>query len=166
VPELQSLRPGHGPAILAFELANRAHFAASISDRGDEYFEHFTERHDALLAEQAAGTGAYYVLVAEDEVEVVRVSRLPQHLAGLGVQLRPGRAEHGQGRLAEDGPRRAGHTVVQTRGVDGPLVGRGGDHARTVRAARGRRPAQVSFAAGRERVGKSLTVRRVVLVPD
>jgi ribosomal-protein-alanine N-acetyltransferase len=66
VPELQSLRPGHGPAILAFELANRAYFAASISDRGEEYFEHFTERHDALLAEQAAGTGAYYVLVAED----------------------------------------------------------------------------------------------------
>ena len=163
MPELQSLRPGHGPAILAFELANRAHFAASISDRGDEYFEHFTERHDALLAEQAAGTGAYYVLVAED---VSVLGRLPQHLAGLGVQLRPGRAEHGQGRLAEDGPRRAGHPVVQTRGVDGPLVGRRGDHARTVRAARGRRPAQVSFAAGRERVGKSLTVRRVVLVPD
>ena len=162
MPELQSLRPGHGPAILAFELANRAHFAASISDRGDEYFEHFTERHDALLAE-AAGTGAYYVLVAEDGSVL---SRLPQHLAGLGVQLRPGRAEHGQGRLAEDGPRRAGHPVVQTRGVDGPLVGRRGDHARTVRAARGRRPAQVSFAAGRERVGKSLTVRRVVLVPD
>jgi hypothetical protein len=27
-------------------------------------FEHFTARHDALLAEQAAGTGAYDVLVA------------------------------------------------------------------------------------------------------
>jgi ribosomal-protein-alanine N-acetyltransferase len=66
VPELQSLRPDHGPAVLAFERANRSYFAASISDRGAEYFEHFAERHAALLADQAAGTGAYYVLVAED----------------------------------------------------------------------------------------------------
>jgi ribosomal-protein-alanine N-acetyltransferase len=66
VPELQRLCAGHAPAVLAFERANRAYFAASISDRGDEYFEHFTERHDALLAEQEAGTCAFYVLVDED----------------------------------------------------------------------------------------------------
>ena len=35
VPELQLLRPGHTQAVLAFELANRSYFAASISDRGD-----------------------------------------------------------------------------------------------------------------------------------
>src|SRR5207342_3004231 len=65
-PELQPLRADHGPAVLAFETANRAYFTASISDRGDEYFEQFAERHRALLADQEAGNGAYYVLVDED----------------------------------------------------------------------------------------------------
>ena len=38
MPELQRLEAGHAPAVLAFERANRAWFAASISDRGDEFF--------------------------------------------------------------------------------------------------------------------------------
>ena len=66
MPELQRLHPGHAPAVLAFELANRSYFASFISDRGDEFFDQFTEQHSALLAEQEAGAGAYYVLVAED----------------------------------------------------------------------------------------------------
>ena len=64
--ELQQLRTEHEPALLAFERANRQYFAAFISDRGDEFFDHFTERHRALLAEQDAGTGAYYLLVSEE----------------------------------------------------------------------------------------------------
>ena len=39
-------------AVLAFELANRAYFAASVSDRGDEFFDQFTDPCSALLAEQ------------------------------------------------------------------------------------------------------------------
>jgi [ribosomal protein S5]-alanine N-acetyltransferase len=66
VPELQRLQADHAAAVLAFELANRTYFAASISDRGDEFFDQFDKRHSALLAEQEAGIGAYYVLVAED----------------------------------------------------------------------------------------------------
>jgi ribosomal-protein-alanine N-acetyltransferase len=66
VPELQPLHVDHAEAVLAFELTNRSYFAASISDRGDEYFHRFAERHAALLAEQASGIGAYYVLVAGD----------------------------------------------------------------------------------------------------
>jgi ribosomal-protein-alanine N-acetyltransferase len=66
VPELQRLHADHAPAVLAFELANRAYFAAFISDRGDEFFDQFAERFRARLAEQDAGMGAYYVLVAED----------------------------------------------------------------------------------------------------
>jgi ribosomal-protein-alanine N-acetyltransferase len=98
VPELQRLHPGHAPAVLAFELANRSFFAASISDRGDEYFSQFTEPHSALLAEQEAGTGAYYVLVAEDGSVLGRFNlygfedgtaelgyRVAQHVAGRGV---------------------------------------------------------------------------------
>jgi [ribosomal protein S5]-alanine N-acetyltransferase len=48
VPELEQLRAGHAPAVLAFELVNRAYFAASVSDRGDEFFGQFPERHSAM----------------------------------------------------------------------------------------------------------------------
>jgi ribosomal-protein-alanine N-acetyltransferase len=98
VPELQRLRADHAAAVMAFELANRSYFAASVSDRGDEFFDEFTERHSALLAEQAAGIGAYYVLVAEDGSVLGRFNlwftgdgtaklgyRVAQHVAGRGV---------------------------------------------------------------------------------
>jgi ribosomal-protein-alanine N-acetyltransferase len=89
VPELQRLRAGHAPAVLAFELANRAYFAASVSDRGDEFYDQFTERHDALLAEQEAGTGAFYVLVAEDGSVLGRFNlyRLQDGTAELGYRV-------------------------------------------------------------------------------
>ena len=98
MPELQRLHAGHAPAVLAFELANRAYFAAFISDRGDEYFDQFTERYSALLADQDAGGGAYYVLVAEDGSVLGRFNlilagdgtaelgyRVAQHVAGRGL---------------------------------------------------------------------------------
>jgi [ribosomal protein S5]-alanine N-acetyltransferase len=98
VPELQRLRADHAAAVLAFELANRAYFAAYISDRGDEYFDRFTERHSAMLDEQEAGIGAFYVLVAEDGSVLGRFNlifsgnesaklgyRVAQHVAGRGV---------------------------------------------------------------------------------
>ncbi|WP_327367611.1 GNAT family N-acetyltransferase [Streptomyces sp. NBC_01217] len=64
MPELQRLRADHAPALLAFERENRAFFAASIPDRGDDYFAHFEARHAALLAEQATGACHFHVLVA------------------------------------------------------------------------------------------------------
>jgi [ribosomal protein S5]-alanine N-acetyltransferase len=96
VPELQRLRADHAPAVLAFELANRAYFAASISDRGDEFYDQFTERHNALLAEQEAGTGAFYVLVAEDGSVQGRFNlyRLQDGTAELGYRV----AEQAAGR--------------------------------------------------------------------
>ena len=66
MPELQRLRADHAPAVLAFELANRAYFATFISDRGDEFFDQFTERYNGLLAEQEAGICIFHVLVGED----------------------------------------------------------------------------------------------------
>ncbi len=82
MPELQRLHPGHAPAILDFELANRSYFAAFISDRGDRFFDEFTEQHGALLAEQEAGVGAYYVLVTEDGSVLGRFNLI---LAGDGT---------------------------------------------------------------------------------
>ena len=66
MPELEPLHAGHAQAVLAFELANCAHFAASISDRGDEFFEQFPDRYSALLAGQEAVIRAFYALFAED----------------------------------------------------------------------------------------------------
>jgi [ribosomal protein S5]-alanine N-acetyltransferase len=98
VPELQRLRADHAPAVLAFELANRAYFAAFISDRGDEFFDQFTARHIAALAEQEAGFGAYHVLVDADGSVLGRFNlyaiedgtaevgyRVAQDVAGHGV---------------------------------------------------------------------------------
>ncbi len=98
MPELQRLRADHAPAVLAFELANRAYFAAFISDRGDEFFDHFTDRHNAMLAEQEAGACAFYLLVAEDGSVLGRFNlfriengtaelgyRVAQDMAGRGV---------------------------------------------------------------------------------
>jgi ribosomal-protein-alanine N-acetyltransferase len=98
MPELQQVRADHAPAILAFELANRAYFAASISDRGDGFFAEFTDRHRALLADQEAGTAAFYVLVSDDGSILGRFNlydlgdgtarlgyRLAQAVAGRGV---------------------------------------------------------------------------------
>ncbi len=98
MPELQRLRADHASAVLAFELANRAYFATFISDRGDEFYDQFTERHNALLAEQEAGMCACYVLVAEDGSVLGRFNlydvengtaelgyRVAQHVAGRGV---------------------------------------------------------------------------------
>jgi [ribosomal protein S5]-alanine N-acetyltransferase len=98
VPELKRLTAGDASAVLAFELANRAYFAASISDRGEEFFDQFTDRHSALLADQEAGIGAFYVLVDEDGSVLGRFNlyrfqdgtaelgyRVAQHVAGRGV---------------------------------------------------------------------------------
>ncbi|MFI1207391.1 GNAT family N-acetyltransferase [Streptomyces sp. NPDC020802] len=98
MPELTRLNAGHAPAVLAFELANRTYFAASIPDRGDEFFEQFTDGYNAMLAEQEDGACVFYALVAEDGSVVGRFNlydledgtarlgyRVAEHVAGRGV---------------------------------------------------------------------------------
>jgi ribosomal-protein-alanine N-acetyltransferase len=98
VPELQPLRPDHASSVLAFELANRAYFTRFISDRGDGFFQRFPELYDGLLADQASGTGAYYLLVADDGAVLGRFNlvfaedgvavlgyRVAENAAGRGV---------------------------------------------------------------------------------
>lgn len=90
MPELQRLRPDHAPAILAFERENRAFFAASVPDRGDDYFTHFAARHAALLAEQATGACHFHVLVADDGDEIMgrfNVVDVADGSAELGFRL-------------------------------------------------------------------------------
>jgi [ribosomal protein S5]-alanine N-acetyltransferase len=98
VPELQRLRADHAPAVLAFELANRAYFAAALSDRGDDFYDQFPERHRAMLTEQETGACAFYVLVDEDGSVLGRFNlygisdgaavlgyRVAQNVTGRGV---------------------------------------------------------------------------------
>ena len=95
---LERLRLDHEAKVLAFELANRAYFAESISDRGDEFFREFPERHRASLAEQDAGSGAFYLLVDDEGAIVGRFNlyelcdetasvgfRVAQRVSGRGV---------------------------------------------------------------------------------
>jgi len=63
VPVLQRLRLDHAAALLTFEIENRTYFAASVPDRGDDYFANFEARHRKLIAEQDAGLHHFHVLV-------------------------------------------------------------------------------------------------------
>ena len=89
MPELQRVRADHAQAILAFELANRGYFAASISDRGDEFFDRFADRHRELLAEQETGNAAFYVLVGDDRSVLGRFNlyRIKDGTAELGYRV-------------------------------------------------------------------------------
>ncbi len=89
LPDLQLLRLDHAPALLSFERENRAYFAASIPDRGDEFFAEFDTRHAQLLAWQAAGTDYFYLLVAEGGEVVGRVNlfKVADGSAELGYRI-------------------------------------------------------------------------------
>ncbi|MFK4069766.1 GNAT family N-acetyltransferase [Streptomyces sp. NPDC029674] len=100
-PEPELLRADHAPALLAFEEANRAYFAASVPDRGDAYFRDFDTRHRALLAEQATGACFFHVLVDDDGAILGRVNlvdvadgsaelgyRVAEKAAGQGLATR------------------------------------------------------------------------------
>jgi ribosomal-protein-alanine N-acetyltransferase len=74
VPELELLRLDHAPALLAFERENRAYFAKSIPDRGDEYFAEFDARHRDRLAEQDAELCFFHLLVNRDGEVLGRIN--------------------------------------------------------------------------------------------
>ncbi|MFH8976053.1 GNAT family N-acetyltransferase [Streptomyces sp. NPDC017890] len=100
-PRLQRLRSGHAPALLAFERENRAWFAASVPDRGEDFFTRFDEMLRARLAEQEAGVCHFHVLVAPGgevlgRVNIVDVEhgvaelgyRIAERAAGRGLATR------------------------------------------------------------------------------
>nr|WP_203590228.1 GNAT family N-acetyltransferase [Streptomyces sp. SID13031] len=90
------MRFEHAPALLAFELENRAYFAAHVSDRGEAYFAEFATRHADLLADQDAGELHFHLLVEEDGRVVGRVNLVDvaDGSAELGYRI----AEHATGR--------------------------------------------------------------------
>ncbi len=94
--QLQVLDAGHLEVLRDFELANRAYFAAWVTDRGDDFFEHFDERLAARLAEQRAGEAAFHVLVDDDGSVLGRFNLIfvGDHVAELGFRV----AERATGR--------------------------------------------------------------------
>ncbi|MFJ6383533.1 GNAT family N-acetyltransferase [Kitasatospora sp. NPDC092039] len=93
---LEPLRPDHAEALLDFERTNRAFFARSIPDRGDDYFARFADRHAALLAEQAEGVCRFHVIRDAAGVLVGRVNLVD--LADGGAELGYRVAESATGR--------------------------------------------------------------------
>jgi ribosomal-protein-alanine N-acetyltransferase len=74
-----------------------------MSDRGDEFFDHFTVRYDAVLAEEARRHCASYVLVAGD-VSVPGEFKLvdtEDHAAELGYGSRSSRPWRGDASVRE-----------------------------------------------------------------
>ncbi|MEV1331760.1 hypothetical protein AB0J20_19555 [Micromonospora costi] len=73
--------------MLDFERQNRAFFARSVPDRGDDYFAGFAARHAELLANQAAGLDHFHVLVDEDGAVLGRFNLVDVH-DGASAALR------------------------------------------------------------------------------
>jgi len=86
---MERLRLDHAAALLAFERDNRAYFAASVSDRGDDFFADYPARHAALLAMQEAGTDRFHVLMSDHGVIAGRVNlvRISGDEAELGYRI-------------------------------------------------------------------------------
>jgi ribosomal-protein-alanine N-acetyltransferase len=105
VLELQVVSSQHEAAVLAFEIDNRAYFTKSINDRGDSFFEQYSERHRELMAEQRAGTSAYYVSVDEHSAVVGRFNlyRISDGTAEVGYRVAERVSGHG---VATSGVRR------------------------------------------------------------
>lgn len=105
VPELQRLNADHEAALLRFEQENRAYFARSVPDRGDDYFVEFAARLAELLADQAAGLLHFHVLVDDAGSVLARFNLVDvaDGCAELGYRV----AERVAGRgVAKDGVRR------------------------------------------------------------
>ncbi|MEH1122906.1 GNAT family N-acetyltransferase [Micromonospora sp. CPCC 206061] len=102
---LQPLTAEHRDAILAFETLNREYFAASVPDRGDDFFADYPARHAALLAMQADGTDHFHVLVTEDGTIAGRVNLVGIENGEAELGYRIGRDFAGRG-LATDAVRR------------------------------------------------------------
>ncbi|GGY23096.1 GNAT family N-acetyltransferase [Streptomyces djakartensis] len=96
---LERLRADHAQALLAFEWENRAYFARSIPDRGDEYFTGpgFAERHQALLAEQQAGVCHFHLVLDEEGGIVGRVNLVDVADGCAEVGYRVGEQAAGRG---------------------------------------------------------------------
>ncbi|MFI9330468.1 GNAT family N-acetyltransferase [Kitasatospora sp. NPDC052868] len=94
---LERLRSDHAPALLAFEQENRAYFARSVPDRGDDYFTGFASRHRDLLAEQDTGACHFHVVVDDRGELIGRVNLVDVSAGSAELGYRIGESAAGRG---------------------------------------------------------------------
>ena len=115
---LQLLGQQHARSLERFERSNRAFFAATIGDRGEDFFTRFDELLAARVAENEQGTSLLFVLVEAFNEVIGRINVLDidqPELAELGFRV----AEHAQGNgLATRGVTEALEVAAQS-GVSG-----------------------------------------------
>lgn len=97
MPRLEQITADHAAAILRFEHDNRDYFAASISDRGDDFFDQFDARYRDSLAEQESGECAFFVLVDDDGEVLGRFNLYDLHECTARVGYRVAEQVAGRG---------------------------------------------------------------------
>jgi ribosomal-protein-alanine N-acetyltransferase len=102
---LERLADHHAFELLRFERENRAYFARSVSDRGDDYFAHFAQQHTALIEEQATGRCHFHLLVGADGAVRGRFNLFDVADGGADLGYRVAERFTGRG-VAQDGVRR------------------------------------------------------------
>lgn len=119
-PHLLPLDATHAPAVLAFERENRTHFAPTVGDRGEDYFDRFQHHHQARLAEQVAGTGAYYVVLDHTTAVMARINLVIDgaDIAELGYRVAPRAAGRGLATAAVGEVSRIAQNVLGLRGLE------------------------------------------------
>ncbi|MGV9451820.1 GNAT family N-acetyltransferase [Streptomyces sp. NPDC003635] len=94
---LERLRDDHARVLLAFERENRAYFARSIPDRGDDYFADFAALHADRLAEQATGLCHFHVLFDDEDRLIGRINLVDVEDGCAELGYRVGESAAGRG---------------------------------------------------------------------
>ena len=94
---IERLRLDHAAGVLVFERENRTYFAASVSDRGDDYFTDFQQRFRGLLAEQEAGVCHFHVVVGDNGEVLGRVNLVDVADGSAELGFRVAQKAAGQG---------------------------------------------------------------------
>lgn len=117
VPVIERLRLDHAAAVLLFERENRAYFATSVPDRGDDYFTGFQQRLRALLAEQAAGVCHFHVVIGDSGEVIGRVNLVDVADGCAELGFRVAEKASGQG-LATAAVRQVSAMAARDYGLD------------------------------------------------
>lgn len=94
---LELLAMDHLAELERFELENRAFFASTIGDRGDEYFAHFADRLAALARENDTGRSLFSLVIDHTDRILARINLTDiddPEITELGYRV----AESAQGR--------------------------------------------------------------------